>query len=141
MADDEASIMAGHVTGIGGIFFKCDDPTETKAWYGKTLGFPVTEYGTSFPFREDDDPDKRGYVIHSPFGKDNDYFKPSDKDFMVNFRVRDLDGMVEKLIAAGIEMVGEPESHPYGKFAWIMDPNGIKLELWEQVGPPPDEAE
>jgi len=72
----------------------------------------------------------------APFKADTDYFGPSAKSFMMNFRVDDLDALIEQLKSAGIELIGEPESHEYGKFAWIMDPDGIKIELWEPAGEP-----
>lgn len=119
------------VTGIGGIFFKTKDPDATKAWYQEHLGIPADEYGWSWGWRERDKPDEEGQTQWSPFKADTDYFSPSDAPFMVNYRVDDLDGLLAQLKAAGIEQVGEPEEYEYGKFAWIMDPDGVKIELWQ----------
>lgn len=130
----------GRVTGIGGIFVKSKDGNGLAKWYQDILGFPFDGYGSNFPFREDDAPDQRGYSVWGPFKADTKYFQPSEKEFMVNLRVDDLDALLVKLKAAGIELVGEVEEHDYGKFAWIVDPEGTKLELWEQVGDVPEPA-
>ena len=132
MADTE-----GKVTGLGGVFMKCEDREGLVQWYREKLGFPYDGYGASFPFREDHDPDQRAYNVWGPFKSDTDYFKPSKREFMVNLRVDNLDALLVKLKAVGIEMVGEKEEYDYGKFAWIIDPEGTKIELWEQVGDPP----
>jgi len=125
------------VTGLGGLFFKADDVDETRDWYAKHLGIPFTEWGGwGWEWRHRDNPDHMGRTEWAPFKADTDYMQPSDQPFMMNFRVDDLDSLIEQLKAAGIELVGEPEEHEYGKFAWIMDPNGIKIELWEPAGEP-----
>ncbi len=106
------------------------------------LEFPYDGYGASFPIREHDNPDAEGYNVWGPFKAETDYFAPSDKDFMINLRVQNLDDLMERLLAAGVKEVKEREDHEYGKFAWIIDPDGTKLELWEQVGPnPPTEVD
>lgn len=120
------------VTGIGGVFFKSPNPDALKSWYVDNLGLPVDDNGyVSFPFREHDHPGRVGFCAWNPFKQDTTYYAPSDKPYMVNYRVDDLAGMIEQLTAAGATMVGEPESFDYGKFAWFMDPDGNKMELWE----------
>jgi lactoylglutathione lyase len=126
------------VTGIGGIFFKCEDPTAMKEWYRDNLGVPVEDYGATFTWRDKDDPEALGYTVWSPFDADTDYFDPGESDFMVNFRVDDLDGMIEQLKAAGVKVLGDVKEYEYGRFGWVMDPEGNKIELWE---PPADGKE
>ena len=121
------------VTGIGGIFFKCKDPDKMKDWYGKHLGFKTDEYGTMFDFRSTDDPERIGYLQWSPFPENTDYFEPSKKDFMINYRVENLEKLIEELSNEGVQVVGKIESFEYGKFAHIIDPEGNKIELWEPV--------
>jgi len=122
------------VTGIGGVFFRCSDPEKMRDWYKKNLGVPADEYGAVFRWRQKDDPDRLGYTVWSPFDEDTDYFDPSESAFMINFRVDDLDGMLAQLKKAGVEVVGEVQEYEYGRFGWVLDPDGNKIELWE----PPD---
>ena len=125
------------VTGLGGLFFKATDVDTTRDWYSKHLGLEFSEWGGwGWEWRDRDDPDRVGRTEWAPFKADTEYMAPSDQPFMMNFRVDDLDAMIQQLAAAGIELIGEPEDTEYGKFAWVMDPNGIKLELWQ----PPDKA-
>jgi catechol 2,3-dioxygenase-like lactoylglutathione lyase family enzyme len=119
------------VTGIGGVFFKCKDPERTRAWYKKHLDLPADEYGAIFRWRDEKDPEKAGYTVWSPFPQDTNYFSPSEKNFMFNYRVDDLELLLSVLKEEGVEVVGEVEKHEYGKFGWIMDPDGNKIELWE----------
>lgn len=121
------------VTGIGGIFFKCKNPENMKKWYGTHLGLMVNEYGSLFEFRHVDEPDKKGYLQWSPFSQETKYFEPSEKEFMINYRVENLEALLEDLKKEGVEVVGELESYEYGKFAHILDPEGNKIELWEPV--------
>ncbi len=119
--------------GIGGIFFKAKNPKALSAWYKKHLGLPIDESYGGFTFNWQDDkqrPDK-GYTIWSPFKEDTEYINPSNKDFMFNFIVEDLDTLLAKLKEEGIDQVGEIEDSEFGKFAWIMDPEDNKIELWE----------
>jgi len=120
-------------TGIGGIFFKCQDPEKIKSWYAKHLGLLTNEYGALFEFRRTDEPDKKGYLQWSPFSQETKYFLPSAKDFMINYRVENLEALLQELADDGVEIIGELESYDYGKFAHIMDPEGNKIELWEPV--------
>lgn len=119
------------VTGIGSIFFKCQDPAATREWYTRHLGFNTDQYGTSFEWRHTDNPQKKGYTVWSPFKSDTKYFEPSGKDFMMNLRVENLDWLLGELKNEGIEQIGETQVFEYGKFAYIMDPDGNKLELWQ----------
>ena len=121
------------ITGLGGVFVKVADPEKTKAWYQENLGIGG-EWGAMFPFKKDE---AEGFALYSHFQADSDYLKPSDKEFMINFRVDDLDGMLAQLKDKGIEPVGRVDES-YGLFAWIMDPDGIKIELWQQIGPAPE---
>lgn len=121
------------VTGIGGIFFKCKDPEKIKDWYNQNLGLNTNEYGAMFEFRQTNDPEKKGYLQWSPFKEDTSYFEPSEKQFMVNFRVEDLESLVEDLKNSGVQVVDEIATYDYGKFVHIMDPEGNKIELWEPI--------
>lgn len=121
------------VTGLGGVFFKSKDPKMMNDWYRQHLGMNTNEYGTVFEWRLADDPEKKGSTIWNPFKETTKYFEPSDKDYMFNFRVADLEALLKELKAAGIEQVGELQVFDYGKFAHIMDPEGNKIELWEPV--------
>lgn len=121
------------VTGLGGVFFRCADPEAMKTWYREHLGIESEAWGFAFVWRERDDPEQQGYTVWSPFSESSDYFAPSTKQFMVNYRVDDLEALLPKLRAAGIEVVGEMQEEANGKFAWVIDPEGNKLELWEPV--------
>lgn len=121
------------VTGIGGIFFRSGNPAETRAWYGKNLGLAIDDYGSAFEFRNADRPDEINYLRWSPFDEGTDYFKPSEKEFMINYRVQHIEGLVKKLRENGVTIVDEIEEYEYGKFVHIMDPEGNKIELWEPV--------
>jgi D-3-phosphoglycerate dehydrogenase len=125
----EEIAQAKRVTGIGGFFFKSKNSKELVAWYGKHLGLNTDDYGSTFWWK-----DKEGNDCStqwSPFKEDTDYFEPSEKQFMQNFRVGDLDALLEKLKDEGVQVIGEPQSFDYGKFGWIVDPEGNKIELWE----------
>jgi len=121
------------VTGIGGIFFKCESPEEMRAWYNPRLGLKTNEYGSLFEFRLSDSPEKKGYLQWSPFAKTTNYMEPSQKEFMINYRVENLEELLAALVEEGVEVIGEMEVCEYGKFAHIMDPEGNKIELWEPV--------
>lgn len=121
------------VTGIGGIFFKTKDTEKTKAWYHKHLGIESDQYGGQFVWRDLDNPNKKCYTVWSPFNTDTKYFDPSEKPFMFNYRVENLEKLLEVLKEEGITVVGEIEKYDYGKFGWIMDLDGNKIELWEPL--------
>ena len=121
------------VTGIGGVFFKTNDQTKIKNWYYKHLGLAPDEYGSVFEFRQTDNPEQKGYTVWSPFKNDTAYFAPSQKEFMINYRVEDLEWLVEQLKNEGVTIVDEIETYEYGKFVHILDPDGNKIELWQPV--------
>ena len=121
------------VTGIGGVFFKCEDPNKMKDWYGRHLGLNTDEYGCTFKFRTQEDPDETAVLQWSPFNEDTEYFNPSKKQFMINYRVADLASLLKELEKEGVEIVGAIQEFEYGKFAHIMDPEGNKIELWEPI--------
>lgn len=121
------------VTGIGGIFFATDDPKAIKEWYGKNLGLAIDEYGSPFEFRNANRPEEINYLMWSPFKTGNEYFLPSKKDFMINYRVQHIEALVEQLKANGVTVLNGIETYDYGKFVHIMDPEGNKIELWEPV--------
>ena len=120
------------VTGIGGVFFKADDPKKLYEWYEKHLGIAQTPgAGVMFQWREADNPEPEGMTIWSLFKKDTNYFDPSKSSFMINYRVDNLDALLEALKADGVEIDPKREDADYGRFAWIMDPEGNRIELWE----------
>lgn len=121
------------VTGIGGIFFISKNPEETREWYGKNLGLAINEYGSAFEFRNANKPDEINYLQWSPFTEGTNYFKPSEKEFMINYRVQNIEGLVKKLRESGVTIVDTIEEFDYGKFVHIMDNDGNKIELWEPV--------
>ncbi len=128
--------MTKKVTGVGGIFFKCQDPDKMKSWYQENLGLVTNEYGSLFEFRNSNNPEEVNYLQWSPMSDKTTYFQPSKKDFMINYRVENLVGLVEELKASGIEVVDEIEEFEYGKFVHIMDPENNKIELWEPIDKP-----
>jgi len=132
-----ATNQRGHsmkkVTGIGGIFFKCKDPDKMKEWYGKNLGLVTNEYGSLFEFRQTDEPNQKCYLQWSPFPEATRYFEPSTKEFMINYRVENLDTLVQELRQNGVTVLDSIETYEYGRFVHIMDPEGNKIELWQPV--------
>lgn len=122
------------VTGIGGVFFKCKDPDKIKEWYKTHLGFDTSPYGVQFEWREEADSTKKGSTVWNPFPDKTKYFEPSTKDFMLNYRVENLEALVEELKKEGVTIVDKVEVYEYGKFVHIMDPEGNKIELWEDTG-------
>jgi predicted enzyme related to lactoylglutathione lyase len=121
------------VTGIGGIFFFSENTEKTKEWYAKNLGLEVNQWGSSFEFRNAHRPDEINYLQWSPFKKGSEYFNPSKKEFMINYRVQNIEGLVNKLKENGVTVLDSIESYDYGKFVHIMDDEGNKIELWEPV--------
>lgn len=118
------------VVGIGGIFFVSENPDSLNAWYGEHLGMKMTPFGSPFEFRNANNPEERNYLIWSTHSS-NAYFKPSEKEYMINYRVNNIEGLVRNLEASGIEMLDEMMDVEYGKFIHFMDPEGNKIELWE----------
>lgn len=123
----------GKVTGIGGVFFKCQDPDKMKSWYSQHLGMATDQYGSMFESRNINNPDEINYLQWSTFKEDTEYFNPSEKPFMINYRVENLEALIEELKEQGVTVVDKIEAYDYGKFVHIMDPEGNKLELWEPV--------
>ncbi len=121
------------VTGIGGVFFKCKDPKTMNEWYKTHLGLETNQYGANFEWREESNPEKKGSTQWSPFAESSKYFEPSTKDFMRNFRVDDLEALVEELKKEGVTIVDKIETYDYGKFIHIVDIEGNKIELWEPI--------
>jgi predicted enzyme related to lactoylglutathione lyase len=119
------------VTGIGGVFFKCRDPKKMREWYGTNLGLKTNEYGAVFEWRQGADTTKKGFTQWSPFSEKTRYFQPSTKDFMINYRVENLELLIEQLKKNGVTVVDTIETFDYGKFVHIMDIEGNKIELWE----------
>jgi predicted enzyme related to lactoylglutathione lyase len=120
------------VKGIGGIFIKSEDPDNLKNWYAQNLGFKTDEHGSLFEFKESDS-NKKGYLQWGIFKKTTQYFKPSDKEFMINYRVENIEELVTELKAAGVQVLDDIETYEYGKFVHILDPENNKIELWEPV--------
>lgn len=123
----------GKITGLGGVFFKSENPKSLKNWYTTNLGLDTDEYGHMFKWLKPEEPDKLAYTQWSVFEAKTDYLNPSKKDFMINFRVEHIEALVEELKSNGMEVIGDIQSFDYGKFAWVMDPDGNKVELWEPV--------
>ena len=123
------------VIGLGGLFFLCKDVDATRAWYTRVLGIEIDDYGGSSFSQADAAAQfpQGARTIWAPFKAESDYFKPSDSDFMINLMVDDLDGMIERIRAEGVLLEGEPMVESYGKFAWVMDPDGRKIELWQPI--------
>ena len=123
--------MEKRVTGLGGFFFKTKDPDHIKEWYKKHLGIPTDNYGWTFWWKDENGRDCS--TQWSPFKMDTKYFEPSEKPFMMNFRVENLRELLAALREEGVQVVGEIEEYDYGKFGWILDLEGNKIELWEPV--------
>ena len=121
------------VTGVGGIFFKCKDAEQMKDWYSENLGLKTNEYGSLFEFRQSDNPEKKGYLQWTPFPESTDDFLPSKKQFMINYRVENIEELVEEMRANGVTILDEITTYEYGKFVHILDPENNKIELWEPI--------
>ena len=122
------------VTGIGGVFLKSKDDSKTlAAWYQEHLGLRLEDFGGAVLRWPEDKAEDKGLTVWHVADRDSQWFSPSDSSFMINYRVDDLDGMLEQLRAGDVAIIGGPESHENGKFAWIMDPDGNKVELWQPM--------
>lgn len=119
------------VTGVGGIFFFSDNPKETREWYRQNLGLETNDYGCTFESRNINKPEEETQLQWSPFKTGNKYFEPSKKEFMINYRVQNIEGLVTKLKQNGVTVLDSIEPSDYGKFVHIMDAEGNKIELWE----------
>lgn len=122
------------VTGIGGVFFRSENPAQTKQWYEKHLGIPASDYGHAFLWK--DSGGDSGTTTWCPFAAGTEYFGASGQTFMINYRVDDLEALIAVLRTEGVEVVGEIQAFDYGKFAWINDCDGRRVELWEAVDEP-----
>ncbi len=120
------------VTGIGGIFFKSRDPKALGAWYKAHLGIDVQEWGgAAFPWNGPDNPNGIGTTVWNPFPADTSYFAPGTAPFMINYRVADLHALLSALRSEGVHVEENVQESEYGKFGWVMDPEGNKVELWQ----------
>lgn len=120
------------VTGIGGVFLKSrSDAKALAAWYQENLGVKLEDFGGAVLNWKEDSATDGGITVWHVADKDSEWFSPSQSPFMINYRIDDMDGMIDQLANAGIDLVAGPESHENGRFAWIMDPDGNKVELWE----------
>jgi predicted enzyme related to lactoylglutathione lyase len=126
------------VVGIGGVFFKCEDPKALGAWYERHLGIaPAPDgSGVNFGWRHEDAPERKGMTVWAPFSKDTKYFGTGPSSLMLNYLVEDIDAVVAALKAEGVNVDEKREDHPYGRFAWGTDPEGNRFELWQ---PAPEE--
>lgn len=120
------------VIALGGIFFKSKDRETVNNWYRQHLGIPVENWGGAvFPWRRHDQPDAESYTVWSPFKDDTDYFDPSGQDYMINYQVENLFELLDVLRQEGVKVLDKTEESEFGKFGWIIDPEGRKIELWE----------
>ncbi|RZJ64221.1 MAG: VOC family protein [Flavobacterium sp.] len=119
------------VTGIGGIFFKCQDPKKLNEWYQTHLGVETSPYGAQFSWQKQEESHKEGYTLWSPFPDETKYFEPSQKDYMINYTVEDLEALVAELKKENVTVLDEIAVYDYGKFVHILDPEGNKIELWQ----------
>lgn len=121
------------VIGIGGIFYKSSNPTATKDWYSEHLGMKMNDWGSSFEFRNANRPSETNYLQWSVFSDSTQYLAPSSSDFMINYRVQNIEGMVRNMRKSGVVIVDSIETYDYGKFVHLLDNDGNKIELWEPV--------
>ena len=121
------------VTGIGGVFFKAKDPKKITEWYQKHLGLDTNPYGATFEWYESAESTKKAQTQWTPFDEKSKYFEPSTKDFMINYRVENLEALVEELKKEGVTIVDKMEVFDYGKFIHILDAEGNKIQLWEPI--------
>jgi catechol 2,3-dioxygenase-like lactoylglutathione lyase family enzyme len=128
VSGDKQERRMAKITGFGGIFFRAKDPKALAAWYRDVLGFEIESYGAAL--LRYDAPGHPEFVVWTPFAESTEHFAPSTREFMVNFAVDDLDGMVAALESKGVTILAR-QDESYGRFAWIMDPDGTKIELWQ----------
>ena len=136
---EEPNRASAAVTGIGGVFFKADDPDRLKAWYRKHLGIDADAAGANFWWRQRGNPELYGRTVWAVFSRDSGYFGAAEQQWMVNYRVDDLDGLLARLLAQGVEQAGEVEEYWFGRFAWILDGEGNRVELWEPANLAPED--
>jgi catechol 2,3-dioxygenase-like lactoylglutathione lyase family enzyme len=128
------------VTGLGGVFLKCQDPEAMYTWYEKHLGIRRDHGTVSFPWRDADDPEQTGMTVWALFSQNTQYFNPGTAPFMMNFRVQNLEQLLDALRAEGVQVDDKVETYDHGKFGWIIDPEGNRIELWEPPTDQPEEA-
>jgi predicted enzyme related to lactoylglutathione lyase len=133
MAQPAGADAPGRITGLGGIFFKSPDPKALAKWYHDVLGLSVEPWGGAV--LKYDAANHPPMTVWSPFPADTDYMAPSSRDFMVNFAVDDLDAMIARISSKGVKILKRDDRDPNGCFAWILDPDGTKIELWQPKGP------
>lgn len=121
------------VTGIGGVFIVSDNPKATNLWYRDNLGFYIDQYGSVFEVRNANRPEEINYTSWAVFRRNNKYLAPSTKEFMINYRVQNIEGLIRNLRKNGVTVLDTIATYDYGKFVHIMDPDGNKIELWEPV--------
>ena len=126
------------VTGVGGVFLRSSDPKKLTAWYAEHLGFPVSDWGTMFQWNDDPQPEGSGVTVWTAFAGDTKYFGEGEQAVMINYRVDDLDALVEKLTASGVWVDPKRMDEGYGKFAWIKDCDGNRVELWQPIADEPE---
>jgi len=131
MISEETPLKVGRVTSIGGFFFKCKDPKAVREWYQTHLGLNTNQYGAVFEWYQGADSTKKGFNQWSPFKETTTYFEPSTKDFMINYRVDNIEVLINQLKAKGITILDTIATYDYGKFVHILDIEGNKIELWE----------
>jgi predicted enzyme related to lactoylglutathione lyase len=128
MSTDATAAEPGRITGVGGVFFKSKDPKALAAWYRDVLGIKMEPWGGAMlSYEAEGHPP---FVVVSPFASDSNYFAPSTREFMLNFGVDDLDAFLKRIEAKGVKVLKRDDSDPSGSFAWIVDPDGTKIELW-----------
>lgn len=130
-----AMSQRGHILGIGGIFFKSADQRQMQEWYAAHLGLADSGHGAILHWREKDNPDNEQMTVWSIFPGNTTYFEPSHASFMVNYIVDDLDALLDRLAKEGVRIDPKRRNESYGRFAWIYDPDGNKIELWQPAGP------
>lgn len=123
-----AKTLEPEILGLGGVFFRCPDVEAYRDWWAEHMGVDVAQWGAM-----EWDADGKGRTMMSPFQEDSEYLAPSTAQFMINLRVNDVRGLMEKVRASGMEIVGEIEYTEYGIFGWFIDPAGLKIELWQEV--------
>ena len=126
----------GLVRGIGGVFLRAEDPASLNAWYRDHLGMEIGDFGADFLWTGTGEDASPGRTVWNVFPDDTDYFGPSDQQCMINYIVTDMDAALARLAERGVEPTKEPEAYPYGRFAWVRDAAGNRIELWEPAAPP-----
>ena len=127
------SAKKGKITGLGGVFFKAKNPNAMKQWYDDNFRLGSDQYGKAFSWRDVNDKEHISYTQWSVMKDDTDYFDPGKQQYMINYRVENLDELLDELKSKGIKQIGAVDKYDYGNFAWVLDPEGNKIELWEPV--------